>query len=723
MTWLDVGNGWRNLYLLSCMAQMFGLGCLFAAGNWFSRRSKAACFLTGVAATPFVQYLWTLLLALLWPQAPKLVVIGALPALSAVCVMALGIARIRRVKEMIRQGLAFLRRCLRFDRPALVALCFAICIVLLIAPVCVRFMSSMNAVSGGDAGEYLALGLHFCENRDLSVLLEKEETVGHFRGHSHFPSLELFMSYGLFHTDGAYGYPNDKPVFTGMGMLIFYAACAYAALLLHFCGEKKVCVLTGAVLFNLIPQLYFSVSGAPRDVWRIIALLIAVLAFSGITEKGNWKAYVGKLLVSFAVCFTVMSAHVVCFVVLPFIVVAWVAWRVLHAHMTAIKGAGKALLRSVGIALAGAAGTLAAFYGNIWCFLKWGEMSPWRLMTTFTDAPWYDMYMDIEYKLEETTTHLNFFEDLDAIIMGYASPVGTWGLRVALLALVCVLAGWIISRVKMHRTVKEVRATAPDEAIGVFVTNHTKGIETLSNLALCALVTLLTLAPMSGVLDSPLYSFSGSFVKLPRYTLQWFFLCNVMICALFSAVIDHWTEWIEKAKKLPKKPWLKTLPAWLCAAVCLFGMVKGLSQTGYTNTFYRYSRDVMEDESILLDNGFRDRYGLLMKVAAEVEEDQKILITRSGYQYALGAKGYVLIANPIVDILNLPLEEIEPRLQELNAAMLATEPDFWDERYFPLSTLNTYLESLPAEQVVETENMRLYLLDPSLIEVAQAALE
>jgi len=168
---------------------------------------------------------------------------------------------------------------------------------------------------------------------------------------------------------------------------------------------------------------------------------------------------------------------------------------------------------------------------------------------------------------------------------------------------------------------------------------------------------------------------------------------------------------------------MKTIPAWLCAALCLLGVVKGLSQTGYTNTFYRYSRDVMESESILLDNGFRDRYGLLMEVAKEVEDDQKILITRSGYQYALGAKGYVLIANPIVDILNLPLEEIEPRLQELNAAMLATEPDFWDERYFPLSTLNTYLQSLPAEQVVETETMRLYLLDPSLVETAQAALE
>ena len=152
-------------------------------------------------------------------------------------------------------------------------------------------------------------------------------------------------------------------------------------------------------------------------------------------------------------------------------------------------------------------------------------------------------------------------------------------------------------------------------------------------------------------------------------------------------------------------------------------MVKGLDQTGYTDTFYRFSRDVMESEQILLDRSFRDRYGLLMEVAEEVDEDQKILITRSGYQYALGAKGYVLIANPIVELLNLPLEEVEPRLREMNAAMLATEPSFWDERYFPLSTLNEYLLSLPPEQVVETEYMRLYLLDPALVPAAQAALD
>ena len=37
------------------------------------------------------------------------------------------------------------------------------------------------------------------------------------------------MSYGLFHTGGEVGYPNDKAVFTGLGMNTFYMAAAYLA--------------------------------------------------------------------------------------------------------------------------------------------------------------------------------------------------------------------------------------------------------------------------------------------------------------------------------------------------------------------------------------------------------------------------------------------------------------------------------------------------------------
>ena len=424
-----------------------------------------------------------------------------------------------------------------------------------------------------------------------------------------------------------------------------------------------------------------------------------------------------------------MSTHVVCFVVLPFIVAAWVIWRWLEARMTDLKGTAGVLLRSVGLALAGAAGTLLAFSGNLWCYFKWGEMSPWRLMTTYTDAPWYDMYMDIEYKLEETTTHLHFFEAKDSILQSYATPVGEWGLRLALIALVCVIAYALVSRVRMRRRAQLEQLDGPSAVL-----NQSTGAAVASVVGLWALYTLLTLAPMTGVLDSPLYSFSGSFLKLPRYTIQWFLLACGMICGALSALETLWPPLVDRMqgalstrmKSLRQaaasiRPALLKLPACLCVLLCLLGVVKGTNQTGYTNTFYRYSRDVMESERILLDNGFRERYGMLMAVAEHVKEDQKILITRVGYQYPLRGRGYVLTTNPIVPLMNLPLEEVGEELAKMNVAMLATEPDFWDERYYPLSTLADYLEALPADQIVETEDMRLYLLDRSLIPYALAA--
>ena len=741
MTWLDVGNGWRNLFLLSCALQALALGVLFALRGWFSKRSKAACFLTGAAVTPLAQYLWMLLLAFLWPKAPVSIYIGVPPALAAAGLVWMLLRRVRRLPALLRQGAAFLRRVCRMDKPTLISLCFALCMAILVLPSCVRFCSSMNAIQGGDAGEYMALAERYCEDRSVGNLLEKEETVGHFRGHSHFPSLELYMSYGLFHTGGAeYGYPFDKAAFTGVGMLTFYVIAAYLALLLVFCDERKPWVLLGALLLNLTPNLYDSIAAAPRDLWRILALFIAILAFGGLrpTGGGVWR-YLGKLLFSFALCFTVMSAHVVCFVVLPFVVLSWVLWRWGEALWRRNRTAVRTLLSAAGVALAGAGGVLTAYAGNLWCFRKWGEMSPWRLMTTYTDAPWYAMYMDMEYKLDETTTHLNFFQAKDDILLSYATPLGIWGFRLALVAFLGVVAWLICRRLRLKK--QEQALTLESNALhdgptAVFLAAKDDAASRLaSRLLFCALLTLTTMAAMAGFLDSPLYSFSGSFAKVPRYTLQWFMLAGVMICAALSALPALWPrllsvfesrhgQWLKRRDA--SGAWRKAclaLPAALCALLCAAAFIKGVSQTGYTASYYRDSRSVMESESILLDKGYRERYGLLTAVADAMPPDEKLLITRVGYQYALKGKGYCLLSNPIVPILNMRADEIAGELKRLNAGMLATEPGFWDERYFPLTTLHQYLQTLPPAQVIETETMRLYLLDEKLVPVAQEALK
>ena len=737
MTWLDLGNGWRNLFLLSVLVQAAALGTLFAARRWFSKGSRLACFLTGAAATPLLEYLWMLALAFLWPHAPKLVYIGVPPLAACLLLSILLLRRLRQIPALFRRGLAFARRLCRFDKPALIALCFALCMVILLAPVCVRFLSSMNCALSNDAGEYLALAQRYCTDRSIGELLEKNETEGHFRGHSHFPSMELYMSYGLFHTGGdSFGYPYDKPAFTAIGLLLFYTIAAYGALLLTFCREKKGWVLLGVLLFNLVPNLYSSIASAPRDLWRILAILLSVLAFAGLQPRSRTAGRcLGKLLFAFGLCFTVMSTHVVCFVVLPFVVIAWVIWRWLESLMLRRGGAGRTLLSAVGVALAGAAGTITAYLGNLWCFRQWGEMSPWRLMTSFTDAPWYDLYMKIEYKLEETTTHLNFWTARNDILLSYASPVGIWGFRLALIGLMAGLVFLFYRRAALRRQSQTLMMEAgQDGPTAVYLAfQEDDSFRTVSLLLFCSLCTLLTAASMLGFLDTPLYSFSGSFLKLPRYTLQWFLMACVMICAALAAFSDVWPKLCGWAKHwLRRRQWhipagmgsfLRRLPAWFCALWCVLGMVQGTKQTGYAASFYRNSRNVMENDDLLLDNGFRKHYGLMMAVADALPEDETILITQSGYQYPLKGKGYLLQSNPMAPILNMTEEEIPGELERLRAGVIITSPSFWDDRYLIRSTLSDYLSKLPPEQIVETEALRLYLLDPSLVPVAQAALE
>ncbi|MCL1854855.1 MAG: hypothetical protein FWF86_03900, partial [Clostridia bacterium] len=718
-------------FLLSFVMQALALGTLFAVHGWWRKRSRIACFFTGAACTPMAQYLWTLALAVLWPHAPRLLYIGGPPVLAGAYLLGVLWRRRKALRSLPARGWALIRRLCTFDKPALISLCFTLAMALLLLPVCVRLCGSMNAANPGDSGEYMALAQRYCEDRDFGKLLEKDERDGFFRGNSHFPSLEVYMAYCLMHTPADYGYPYDKPLLFGLGLLSFAMAAAFASLLAVLCRERKRWVLLGALLLNLAPNLFFSVQAAPRDTWRILALLLAALYFAGLQplRPGGWKTYVLKLLAAFAVCFTVMSTHVVCFVVLPFLVAAWALTRWYDALSGGKKRAGRELRAAVGIAFSGGLGTLAAFAGNLWCFAKWGEMSPWRLMTTYTAAPWYNLYMAGEYKLEETTTQLNFWQAKYDIVMAYATPIGLWGMRLAVAGLLAALI-YLVWRRRSKTRVPQPNGTLKHPG-------SENGQRIAGNLCFASLLTLCTLAPMTGLLDSGLYSFSGAFIALQRYTLQWFVFAGAMIPAALAALEESWPifcAWFHlkadrlrtrrsprpAARRLLQGRGWREFPAWLCAGLCVLAFFQGVDQTGYSNSFYRYSRNVMEDKSALLDNGFLERYGLLMLAGRLVPADQKILITRTGYQYPLRARGYVLTSNPIVPLMNLQAKEVPSALREMNVAMLATEPEFWDERYYAASALHEALSALPREQILQDEYMRLYILDAGLADAIRS---
>ncbi len=701
MTWLDIGNGWRNLFLLSCLLQAIALGILFATRRSWMKEHRAAAFFAGVSVTPFAQYLWMLLLAFSWPQAPRLLYIGAPPALAALYLLRLVVRHRKRWLDILKSGFQKLRQ-LRIDRAALVSVCFAVAMGVLLMPICIRTATSTVSATA-DSGEYMGLALRYVEDRDTAALFEKDDVQTDYPGHSHFPSLELYMGYGLMHTSDIYGYPFDKPMFTAVGILVFYLLAAFVALCLRVIRGRVRWLMLALLLFTLIPNLVFSFSTATRDAWRCLSVLIAALLFFDLRPGKGWR-YAWSLLAAFFVCFMAMSAHVVNFVIVPFIVLAWAAAVTLEAAAQRDHPL-RALGKSAGIAVAGAAGVMLGFIGNIWCYIRWGELSPWRVMNTYTGAPWYATYLRMDYRLEETTTSLNFWQARYDIVMAHATPVGIWGARLAVAALVLGIV-WIVW--KRRQKPEDLTREKPD----------------LSILTI-ALLTLFTLAPMTGLLDTGFYSFSGTFIKLQRYTLQWYLFACAMLAAAGALAEDKWhvfQAWVQKRLRRTSCPlWTRKVPAFLCVLLCTCWFAEGTKVTGDTANFYRYGRPWLTDPVYAQDNYFLSEYGTLMKFAALLNDEQNIIIARESYQYPLHSRAMLLTANPVAPILNLSLAEIPAALAEKNVAAIVSEPDFWDDRFFAQSTLSEYVNAHPPEQIVQEDNMRIYIVDAALAAAVHAA--
>lgn len=699
LTWLDVGNGWRNLYLLSCAAQMLALGTAFARGRLLGRRLPS--FLLGMAATPFVQWLWMLLMGAVWPQAPRLLLIGALPAAGAIYLLVTLLRSRKRWRSWISSALERLRALPRMKPGDALCLALALALAIVLVPVGVR-MATSTALCWQDSGEYLALASRYAQTRDLAQLLEKDVTDGYFVAHGHFPSLDLYESYAFLHTGGTIGYPYDKPVFTALGLLPGYLMLAMvAALLLVTRGHRKATAL-GLLLIGLVPMLYASLIAAPRDLWRMLAMLAFFLCFSALRPEGRWPAVLGKAALAMLLGFACMASHVVMFVILPFLVVAWVLVWWLGAIGSG--EAGRTLGRAVVVALGAAAGVVTAFLGNLQCYLKWGQMLPAMRMDSFTDAAWYPLYDRMMRRSEAISTSTPIWRQPDRVLLGYLSPVGWLGLICALLLLTAAVVALV------RRAREPIRRAAP--------------IESLARVrCFLAFGLLLMLLPMTGLLDTPVYSFSGAFTAVPRYTVQWFLLATLLPPALLSALEERAPAWADAwATRRAARPGVlracKAAPAAALTLLCVLAFAACTSARGYTDNVYRMTvcKGLLENPAYSQDNTLRTRYQTLLRVADCLEDGQELLLVDLGDQYGARGKGRFLQSDAYSELLVTPEAEMARALAEKRIAVIATSIRFWDDRFYVQTDLDAYLRTLPPNRVVEDGTMRFYVLEPSLTE-------
>ena len=202
MTWLDIGNGWRNLFLLSSALQAAALGLCFCLRGWFSPRHRAGLLphrCGGHAAVPV-----SVDAAAGAPVArrrPSGCTSACRRLLAAVGLAWMALApRAQRFRAALRgrdaamRAAAQRRALLHMDRATVAAACFAACIVILLACRCAcATRPAWRACAGGDAGEYLALAQRYCEDRDLG------KPPGKGRYHRPFSRAQPFSLAGTVH--------------------------------------------------------------------------------------------------------------------------------------------------------------------------------------------------------------------------------------------------------------------------------------------------------------------------------------------------------------------------------------------------------------------------------------------------------------------------------------------------------------------------------------------
>ena len=295
MTWLDIGNGWRNLFLL-LRASGGGAGPLvLPAGLVPAPGIRWPAFSRALAATPCAVSVDAAAGAGGGPR-PQGGSYRCAAGAGGGRPAGWGSSRLTRLRAFLRVGAPAHAMphsgCgpLRMDRATAAAwlrLAWSFCLRRCACATCPAWRAC--------AGATRANTWPWPNATVRTATWEtswKDDTTGHFRGHNHFPSLELYMSYGLFHTGGQVGYPNDKAVFTGLGLNTFYVAAAYLALLIVACqGAGAGCCWAWCCLtWCRICSPWKARPGTSGAFWRCGRCCF----FAGLEPQGSLRSLSGQ---------------------------------------------------------------------------------------------------------------------------------------------------------------------------------------------------------------------------------------------------------------------------------------------------------------------------------------------------------------------------------------------------------------------------------------------
>lgn len=602
-------------YLYSTAITAISLGCIFLK-NKIIRGSKTASFLIGFSSVPFVQFLWTMALVLLFRNGTsRYMYILPIPAVASVFIGVMLIHSfrsgwsfdLRSLKRNIWKLIKGDKKHSTLENLAMIGL-FAISVVSWI------FLSYKLSVTSqfieSDTMEYFHKASYFANHRELSALSYVNGIPnGSGVADHHFPSYTAYLAYAFMHTTAdVIGFPHhEAALFAGSLVMVLCLLASIMGLYCIFDGRGLHFLGVPATLWMCMP-LVANTFGSPRDMFRFCAFCVFLAFLTNYLQiEKTQKRDIGIMALA---AFVGASAHVLNFVLVFLSLGAYVVYII----WTSIESRNAKLCGNyVPIAVSILAGALLSFAGNICNFFVAGKWTAVRL-----DFSKYDFYADYSAFLTKSDVEIPMLQRWSTILYLDVSNLG------AMLAI-----GFLLTLIYVFIRRKEM-----DGKLRFF-----------------ALVVLFIALPLSGVLDiEKLYRFSYYFTKVPRYglpfflfTLTWLWMFFWHMAEKFRASRKGWTAFID--------------------AVCTIGICLVVTWYAADNLFdfCKYA------ESFTAGNeGIHASYGELIEAFSDY--DKRILTNRQ-IGYVLGENALMhtsVSAEPLYHIDAADREQAEKIFKSLN---------------------------------------------------------
>lgn len=575
------------LYIYSTIVTSIASGVLFTK-RCIIRKSWYASFFIGISMSPYIQFVFTLIIALIFREGiSRYVYIIPIPLAATVYL-------IRAVTLFDLKSYWLKRRMIKRKNINLVsAICIITGIVCLVFWVwyCYKCCITSSFIQY-DNMEYFYKASYFANHRGLSdISYVKGIANGSALPDNHFPSYILYLGYAFMHSSAdIIAFPLHKTALIASLFFMVPVTC-FSIMGVFLCWIDRVdfAFLIPCLLWVNNWFIYY-VYGAPRDLFRLCGLCIVLAYISNYLDvKGKITIYEGIAL--FIISFMGASAHI-----LNSVYVAIIGASLFVYYMIAIWNENEKrykFLNMVKMEVAIVFGIVVAFAGSLYNYAVSGRWNP-AVRIDFSKYSFYDAYL--QYR--SSSTVMPIVKRWEKMLYLDTSYFG----------LVIVLTFIVI-------------------AILLFAKNK---LFCFDRLFFLFLFVFLSGILQSGLVDTKIfYQWSYNFAKVPRYALSFYYFTLLFDWICISRYILN-TEIRVKSNMVQVVKYGFSC-FFLISTFCylLFCIDKNIryaySMVGNKSEYYAPG-----DEIIM------KRYGNLIDIVKEQGKDGRILVQQGNLGYITG---------------------------------------------------------------------------------------